>query len=99
VSHLERTIRVMVAAVSPFDSRLEEIVRRRREIDAFEAEWFALVGEYDRSGTPTSPTSNSCAVTTTAKRTPAIRHDASNLARAHSGAMARSLPIRAFSTR
>jgi len=40
----------MVAAVSPFESRLEEIVRRRREIDAFEAEWFALVGEYDRSG-------------------------------------------------
>jgi hypothetical protein len=40
----------MVAAVSPFESRLEEIVRRRREIDAFEAEWFFLVGEYDRSG-------------------------------------------------
>ncbi len=40
----------MAVAVSPFESRLEEIVRRRREIDAFEAEWVALVGEYDRSG-------------------------------------------------
>src|SRR4051794_40171333 len=40
----------MVAAVSPFESRLEEIVRRRREIDAAEAEWLALIGEYHRSG-------------------------------------------------
>jgi hypothetical protein len=40
----------MVASVSPYESRLEEIVRRRREIDAFEAEWLTLIGEYDRSG-------------------------------------------------
>jgi hypothetical protein len=40
----------MVASVSLYESRLEEIVRRRREIDAFEAEWLTLIGEYDRSG-------------------------------------------------
>jgi hypothetical protein len=40
----------VAVAIKPFESRLEEIIRRREELDALEAEWVGLVGEYDRSG-------------------------------------------------
>jgi hypothetical protein len=41
---------VVVAALEPFESALEEIVRGRRELDAAEAAWLSKVGEYARSG-------------------------------------------------
>ena len=41
---------VVVAALEPFESALDEIVRERRELDAAEAAWLGKVGEYARSG-------------------------------------------------
>jgi hypothetical protein len=41
---------VVVAALEPFESALDEIVRERRELDAAEAAWLSKVGEYARSG-------------------------------------------------
>ena len=49
VSHPRRRTRFLLGALSLLESRLEESVRRRREMDAFGAEWLALVGDYDRS--------------------------------------------------
>jgi hypothetical protein len=40
----------MAAASEVLESRLEQIVRRRREVDAEEAELITLIGEYTRSG-------------------------------------------------
>jgi Domain of unknown function (DUF222) len=49
VSHLLCSVRCMVVAVSVFASRLDGLVRDRRELDQLEAEWLFRVGEYDRS--------------------------------------------------
>ena len=40
----------MFALAEQPETRLQGIARRRRELDAMEAEWLALVDDYDRSG-------------------------------------------------
>jgi hypothetical protein len=40
----------MFAVPLPSETPLEALARRRRELDAAEAEWVAMVSEYDRSG-------------------------------------------------
>jgi Domain of unknown function (DUF222)/HNH endonuclease len=40
----------MVAGVRGFESRLDGLVRGRRELDQYEAQWLFMVGEYARSG-------------------------------------------------